>query len=154
MADPNPNKIRAVHDKFWALVLATFPEDAAQSHRNPSGHKQPAPKVDGLVGYLAMQDDNQPEVLGVLTGPIYDLQATPRLTLAFSGKTKDVRSDAAWAKVEALKAAVKADPTLGDTVDYCEVALPEDLPVSDSDWMAGGLEVGIELLFTAPSRAG
>lgn len=152
MANPNPNRLRAAHDALAALLAATFA--GVEPLRNPSGHKPPAPKSNGLATYLAIQDDNQPEVLAVLTGPIYDLMASPRLTIAFSGKTKDDRSQAAWAVVEQLKAAVAADRSLSGAVDFCEVALPEDLPVADSDWMAGGLEVAIELLFTAPTRAG
>lgn len=156
MSDPNPNRIRAAHDALEVLLKATFPDVDCQ--RNPSGHKPPAAKVGGLASYLALQDDNQPEVVGVLTGPIYDLQATAKLIVAFSGKTKDARNVAAYAQVELLKAALDprqgGDPTLGEVVDYCDVGLVADMDVADSDWMAGGLEVEIGLLFSAPTRAG
>jgi hypothetical protein len=152
MADPNPNRVRAANDALWALVEATIPD--AVRHRNPSGHKQPAAKTDGLAGYVAQQDDEQPEIVGVMCGPVYDLKAVTELTFAFSGKTKDARKLAAHAYLELLKAALEADRLLGGVVSYADIAGAQTVDVADSDWMAGGLYVQVGMLFDAPTPAG
>ncbi|KQV66636.1 hypothetical protein [Caulobacter sp. Root343] len=152
MADPNPNRLRAAHDALWALVGTLFAGDTL--HRNPSGLKAPAAKTDGLAGYVAQHDDNLPETVGVVCGPIYDLKATAEVTIAFSGKTKDDRQAAAYVKLEMLKTAIAADRQLGGAVDYADIAGAQPTDVPDSDWMAGGLYVQIGLLFGAPTPAG
>lgn len=144
MADPNPNRLLAACDALWALVEATF--TGATPIRNPDGHKQPSPKVDGMAAYVAQQDDDQPEVVGVMCGPIYDLKAVVEVTLAFSGKTKQDREVAATAYLELLKTALEGDRQLGGAVSYADIAAAPKIDVADSPWMAGGRYVQVGLL--------
>jgi hypothetical protein len=146
------NKVRDAHQRLWALVEATFPD--ASRHRNPAGPRAPTAKAGGLAQYVSLTDDNMPDIVGVMCGPVYDLKATPELTFAFSGKTKDERQEAAYAQVELLKAAIAADRQLSGAVSYCDIAGVQPTDVADSDWMAGGLYVQVGLLLDAPTPAG
>lgn len=147
------NKVRLAHDAVWDLLERSFP--GATRQRNTGGKDQPAPRgQDGMAQYVALEDDSDPEVLATLCGPIYDLRIEPVVTLAFSGKVKDERSAAAWEAVETLKSAILADFTLGGAVSYAEIVAPRPVEASDTSWLAGGLDVGIEILLTAPTRGG
>lgn len=147
------NKIRQANDALAALLAATFPD--ATHQRNVGGKEPAAPRgVDGLAHYVAQEDDTDPEVLATLCGPIYDLRIEPTVTLAFAGKTKDERLQAAWSSVEALTTALAGDVTLGGVAAYAEIVSPRPIEASETSWLAGGLDVGVEILLTAPSRGG
>lgn len=146
------NKVRAAHDALEALLDTAF-ADAAR-HRNPSGDKPPAAKSNGLAAYVALQDDTSPEVTGVMTGPIYELQAAAMVVLALSGKSKNERQAEAYVLLGVLTQALAADPTLGGAVEYADIGAAQPADVADSHWMAGGLEVTVNLLFHAPTAAG
>ncbi len=150
------NAIRRAHDALAALLTEAFAEvDGLTLARNPSGHAPPKARAQGeLAFYLALIDDNEPEVEAVLTGPVYDLRATPTVVLAYFGGTKDARQLAAYAALDLIKAALASDPTLAGAVSYAELEAAAPADVADSDWMAGGLEVRMGLLFDAPTKAG
>lgn len=150
------NAIRRAHDALAALLSAAFDEvDGLTLARNPSGHTPPKARAQGeMAFYLALIDDTEPEVEAVLTGPVYDLRATPTVVLAYAGGTKDARQGAAWLALEPVKTALAADRTLAGAVSYAELEAAGPADVADNDWMAGGLEVRVSLLFDAPTKAG
>lgn len=151
----NPNRCRAVHQALAALIAGLL-DDGDDLVRNPDGYVAPKARTVGeLVPYTALEDDRDPEVLATLCGPVYDLKATPRVVLAFAGGIKDGRQDAADIKLEALRAALAADPRLGGVCDYADIDSAEPCEADGAlGWMAGGLEVRVAILFSAPTRAG
>lgn len=147
------SQLELANDALWAVVETTFAEVSAR-HRNPSGHTKPAIKESGVAAYIAQTDDEDPEVLRVMCGPIYDLRAITTITFAFSGKTKDERQQMARAFRTRLVAALEADHTLGGACEYADIDGSSSIDAGDTDWMAGGLDVRVGLLFTAATRAG
>lgn len=151
------NVNRLAHDALDALLASLFSD--APLERNPGGHTAPKPRVEGqLASYVAMIDDNEPEVLGAMCGQTYDLKSTPTVVIAFAGGTKDARTVAAYERLDALTAALAldgGDPTLSGTVDFSEIDAVEDCDAEGgAAWMAGGLTVRIGLLFTGRTKAG
>jgi hypothetical protein len=148
-----PNTVRTAHNALAALLERVFPE--ATLVRNPGGKEPPAPRgVEGVAVYIALEDDSAPEVLNTMCGPIYDLRLEPMVTIALSGGTRDERQAQAYALLDTLSAAIRADISLGAGCDYAETMTAQPVEASDSSWMAGGLDVGVEILLTAPTRAG
>lgn len=149
----SPNKVRAAHEALAALLERVFPE--ATRVRNPGGTEPKAPRdADGLVIYVALEDDSAPEVLATLCGPVYDLKIEPMVTLAISGATRNERQAAAYRLLDTLSEALQADPRMGGACDYAETLAAQPVEASDNSWLAGGLDVGIEILLTATTRAG
>jgi len=146
------NKLRAANNGLWALVQAAFSDAALE--RNPAGYRTPAAKANGLATYVAQEDDDAPEVLRTMCGPIYDLRAATFLTFALSGKNKDEREVAAFALLDRLQTALKADRQLGGAVEYADIAGSQPCDVPKDHWMAGGLVVEVGLLFDAETPAG
>lgn len=146
------NKIRAGHDALWAVVQATLPD--GELHRNPAGHKKPASRGADLVQYVTQTDDTAAEVLAVMTGPVYDLEVTANVVVAYAGKTRDERQAAAYAAQGLLAAALAADRFLGGAVDYADLDTVDPVDSTETDWLADGLEIRVRLLVTAPTRAG
>lgn len=147
------NKLRAAQNALWALISTTF-KDIALTERNPSGYRTPAAKTDGLATYVAQEDDDAPETLRTMCGPIYDLRAAPTITLALSGKSKDEREVAAFALLDRLQAALESDRVLGGAVEYADIASAQPCDVPKDHWMAGGLHIEVGLLFDAKTPAG
>ena len=147
------NNLELANDGLWAVVEATYP-DPISRHRNPAGHAKPAIKDAGIAAYVAQVDDEDPEVLRVMCGPIYDLRASTTITFAFSGKTKAERQQMARASRDLLVAALEADHTLGGACEYADIDGSSAIEAADTDWMAGGLDVRVGLLFTAATKAG
>lgn len=153
------NRIAAANDALWAAVQRSKLAGDAPV-RDPGGHNEPkaAQRHNGLAAYTCFASDRKAEILDVLMGgedPVYDLRVTPRLTFAYSGAVKERRLEAATEALETLKALLKADRTLGGAVDYAGIAEAEECDAEGAlSWMAGGLEVTVELLFGAPTPAG
>ena len=150
------NAVRTAHEALATLLSAAFSDvDGLTLSRNPSGHAPPKARAQGeMAFYLALIDDTEPEVEGVMMGPVYDLRALPTVVVAYAGGTKDQRQQAAYEALAAINGRLVLDRTLGGAVAYAELdgANPADVP--DNDWMAGGLELRVSLLFTAPTKAG
>lgn len=121
----------------------------ARHVRNPTGqtHLQTG---DWIV---SLADDEAAETLRVLTGPVYDLKASPVVTLARKAAEADRRAEA-FADVETLRLALEADATLGGVVEDARLQAVESADLDRARWMAGGLDLTIRLLFAAPSPAG
>lgn len=145
------NKVLTAHEALGALLTVAFDVPV---EKNPDRHVAPANKVDGRAAYVALEDDELPDVLAVMTGPIYDLKVVPLVTLAFSGGSKEERKVLAYAALDTLRLALEADRSLGGTVDYADIASANAVDAAGSTWMAGGLEVGVGLLLSAPTPAG
>lgn len=129
------NALQAAHAALAAVLERVFPE--APPVRNPNGHQPPRLKgSDLLAAYVALDDDEEPEVLAIMTGPVFDLKLAPRVTFAFVGRDKQARLDAAWLCVGALKAALAADRTLGGAVQYAELQPPTQTQTTGgaNDW--------------------
>lgn len=148
------NRIQEANAALWTLVEATFGAD--QPIRNPADRVQPKANTPGaLVAFVSQDDDEAAEVFGTMaTGPIYDLKVCPLLTFAFNGKTKTDRAAAAWAQVEILKAALAANRRLGGAVSWADIEDGEPIEAAANHWLAGGLEVRVRLLFSAPTPIG
>ena len=143
------NRVAAANNALFALVEATFPDPAVIVMRNPDGQRA-LPAANFLV---SMQDDNEPEVLRVLSGPVYDLKAVALLTIARKALEKD-RREHQWYGVEAMRAALAVDVTLGGVVEDARLEGVEGADMDRAKWLGGGLDLSIRLLFAAPSPAG
>ena len=149
------NRVAQANDALFALVTATFPTaDGWFVSRNVSDAQKPKSSQDGAPAlYCDQLDDESPQTLRAFAGLLFDLKVEPKVTVVFLGREVDRRA-AAWSAVEALKAALLANPTLGGAVEYARCLPPEDASADRLEWMAGGLRVPVELLFNAPSEAG
>lgn len=145
------NRLRAANDAVWELVQAAFAGAAPAPvfHRNPDGDKAWAKNTVAVVQH----DDKTPETLRVLCGPAYDLKITPRVLLA-RRRGPDERASMEWDDVETLKAAVDADRTLGGVVEHVRLGPPEPADLDEAQWLGGGLEIPLTVLFSAPTEAG
>ena len=144
------NRVRQANDAVATLITATFlTADGFKVLRNPKGQKAWADAVAAVV----MTDDKDPETVRVMTGPIYDLSATPEVLIARKGSEAD-RAEAEWDDVETLKAALAADVTLGGAVEDARLEGVEGADLDTNTWIGGGLTVRIRLLFAAPTPAG
>lgn len=144
------NRVQQANDAVSALITATFTEGAGYKvWRNPKGQKAWADAGAAVV----MTDDKDPETVRVLSGPIYDLSATPEILIARKG-TDEARAAEEWADVEALKVALAADVSLGGAVEDARLEGVEGADLDTSTWIGGGLTVRIRLLFAAPTPAG
>ncbi|MEH0194571.1 hypothetical protein V7S57_02430 [Caulobacter sp. CCNWLY153] len=154
------NQNDAVHDALEALLNGLF-TDAAGIVRNPDRYVEPRRKqdtADGLAAYVALEDDSDPDVLGTVIGDgdtTFDLACTPNVVLCFSGGKRDDRLKAARAYRDVLSDALKADRFLGGAAAYAEIdnQMPAEAGSADA-WMAGGLMLGIRILFTGATKAG
>lgn len=142
------NRIAAAHAALYALVQATFPAPA-KTFRNPTGMKH----FDSGEMVASLDDDATPEVLRTMSGPVYDLKLVPTLTVVRKLSEAERREDS-WDDVERLKAALAADVTLGGVVEDARIDTVESAEMDRAKWMGGGLDIGIRLLFAAPSSAG
>lgn len=144
------NRVQQANDAVSALITAAFPEfDGFKVWRNPKGQKVWSDSTAAVV----MTDDKDPETVRVLSGPIYDLSATPEILIARKGSEAS-RADDEWADVESLKAALAADGTLGGAVEDARLEGVEGADLDTTTWIGGGLTVRIRLLFAAPTPAG
>lgn len=151
------NKILAANAALWNLVNTLF--TAHSPVRNPGGFNKP--KTAGpadYVGYVAMIDDKDAEVLGALmngAGSVFDLVVAPAVVFTSTAQTKEVREGLAWPMVSDLADAIAQDRTLGGAVSFAELETPEGVEATGpADWMAGGLQVRVRILFDAPTKAG
>lgn len=142
------NRVAAANDALYELLEETFGEDAVL-FRNPDGQRA----FDAAAMVVSMDDDEEPEVLRVLTGPVYDLKLTPVVTLACKALETTRREDA-WAAVETLRLALAEDHTLGGAVEDARIEMSEASQMDRARWLAGGVDLSIRLLFAAPSPAG
>lgn len=141
------NKVSAANAALWALIEATFPD--ARRVRNSESAKA-FEAADFVIGLM---DDREPEVLAVLSGGVCDLKLVPTVTLAMRGVSAERESDV-WAAVETLRGALDANVTLGGIVDDARLEGVESADLDAARYAAGGLDVLVRLLLTAPSRAG
>lgn len=141
------NKVSAANAALWDLVEATFP--TATRLRNSESAK--AFESGDFV--IAQMDDRDPEVLAVMSGGICDLKLTPTLTFALKGTSAE-REAEVWEAVETLRLALAADVTLGGAVDDARLEGVEPAELEAARYAAGGLDVLVRLLATAPSKAG
>lgn len=147
------NALQTAHTALAALLASLFPD--AEPVRNPNGHQPPRLKGgNALAAYVAMDDDEDPETLAIMTGPVFDLKIAPRVTIAFVGLDRQARLTAAWTAVDTLKNALAADRSLGGAVQYAELQPASQTAGGVNDWLAGGLEIPVTLLVTATSAAG
>lgn len=142
------NRIAAANDALYDLLEETF-ADAATLFRNPDGQRQ----FDAAEIVVSMDDDDEAEVLRVLTGPVYDLKLTPVVTLARKA-LEGVRREDAWAAVDLIRDALAVDVTLGGVVEDARIEMSETAQMDRARWLGGGVDLSIRLLFAAPSPAG
>lgn len=154
------NRLASAHEALWTLMHALFTDVSKPQHtaaervvRNPEGLVTKAVKGAPATLYVVMEDDDTPEVINVLLGPVFDLQVKPRIGFAFLGD-EAARRPAQWACVDQLAAALAADRTLGGAVSYAELEPAERADADALPWLAGGMVAPVRLLFDAPTRAG
>lgn len=144
------NRVAEANAALDTLLTATFPSGSGYTVvRNPKGAKA-WPKEGAAVVWT---DDQDPETVRTLTGGLYDLKLTPEVVIARRTAPADREADQ-WADVETLKAALAADVTLGGAVEDARVMGVGPADLDEDQWIGGGLEVRIRLLFAAPSAAG
>lgn len=148
------NKIKAAHDALENVVRTALSDllsmPGAALHRNASA------RVDWSVAgapLITMDDDKSPEVTAVMCGPIYDLTARPVIVVA-RPKASAAREADEWADVEAIKARLALDVTLGGVVEDARLDEADTADLADETWMGGGIEITVRLMFNAPSKAG
>lgn len=148
------NAIKAAHDALENAVRMALSDllsmPGAGFHRNASA------RVDWSVAnapLIAMDDDKSPEVTAVMCGPIYDLTARPVIVVARPVASADRETDE-WADVEAIKARLALDVTLGGVVEDARLDEADNADLADDTWMGGGIEITVRLMFNAPSKAG
>ena len=141
------NKVSAANAALWALIEATFPD--AVRLRNTESAK--AFETGSFV--IAQMDDREPEVLAVLSGGICDLKLVTTLTFAMKGVSAE-REAEVWDAVETLRQALDASVTLSGAVDDARLEGVEPADLDAARYAAGGLDVLVRLLLTAPSKAG
>lgn len=141
------NRVLEASNALDTLLRAAL--TGATHVRNPSGQSHFA--AGEFVASL--MDDQEPEVLQVLTGPVYELKLVPVLTLVRKAG-EAARRDGPWADVDTIRAALAVDPTLGGVVEDARIAGIEGAEMDRARWMGGGLDLSIRLLFAAPSPAG
>lgn len=151
------NRIKQAHDALAALVQACFGDTLAEP--GAAFHRNVEETIDwdsAGAAVVSQMDDKDPEVVATLCGPIYDLAARPTLVIARrnAGGTTAGREDAEWADVEALKASLAADVTLGGAVEDARIDGADTADLESARWMGGGLEITVRLMFNAPSKAG
>ena len=142
------NRIAAANDALYDLLEETF-ADVATLFRNPDGQRE----FGSAEIVVSMDDDDEAEVLRVLTGPFYDLKLTPVVTLARKA-LEGLRREDAWAAMDLIRDALAADVTLGGVVEDARIEMSETAQLDRARWLGGGVDLSIRLLFAAPSPAG
>ncbi len=143
------NRAQQANDALASVLDALATARGGTFHRNLRGSQPWA----GDAVFIQQEDDLEPEVLRVLSGPIYDLKLEVELLMARKGKPGD-RMDDEWADIEALKAALKVDPTLGGKVEDARISGGEAADLDKSKWLGGGRYVTVRLLTSADSPLG
>ncbi len=141
------NKILIAHDALEAFLSTLFPTVTVV--RNPTGMSH----FGAGAFVVSLADDETPEVLRVLTGPVYDLKCVAIVTLARKASEAE-RRESQWNDVDVIRMALALDPTLNGAVEDARIDSSEAAELDRAKWMGGGLDLGIRLLFAAPSPAG
>jgi hypothetical protein len=145
------NRVQQANDALADFLTALFAaaDPASEFQRNPDG----ARKFGVGTFHVVLEDDEEPEVVRVLTGPIYDLKANAMVTLA-RRLPGDERRAVQRDDVDAIRIGLEADPTLNGAVEDARISMSETAEMDRAKWMGGGLDLTIRLLFAAPSPAG
>lgn len=143
------NRILQAHDALAALLEAAFAGSGAKAFRNPDGARSWSATDFAVV----LDDDDAPEVQGVVCGGIYDLKASPMVTLARKAPEPDRRAGQ-WDDVSTLRLALAQDHSLGGVVEDARIEGVESAELERATYVGGGLLVTVRLLFAAPSPAG
>lgn len=142
------NRIDAANDALADLLQRVFPSPQHVWFRNPDGQRA----FDRAVFVVSMDDDEEPEIVNVLSGPVYDLKVTPVVTMASKG-AREARPDVGPA-IQRLADALAEDPSLGGVVEDARIVERAPAEMDREKWAGGGTDLSIRLLFAAPTAAG
>lgn len=143
------NRVQAANNALAARLEAAFIDPKYKHFRNPDGQRA----FDRADFVVSLMDDEEPETINVISGPIYDLKLTPLVTLASKQGSAERRDDA-WSAVDIVRDALAADVTLGGFVEDARIEAVEPADMDRAKWAGGGVDLTIRLLFAAPSAAG